>query len=208
MWNDSCGWARQRLPLLAGGELAGSDRRKTERHLISCASCRTHLVSLNASLNVLHAVAAEPLALTQQNAPSLWPAVARQIRESRRPAPPFWPSIELRPFPLAWTATGLAAAALLAGGLLTSAYHLYHRRSNAPLANAAPRDLQIPSVADLKPRDAEVDAEVAEGPTARPETEIAIPVPTASATHSASPRGSMIKTSGNGGINASMDATN
>jgi len=40
---------------MAGGELAGHDRRKTERHLIGCPDCRKHLDSLHAALGALHA---------------------------------------------------------------------------------------------------------------------------------------------------------
>src|SRR6478736_4011665 len=78
-----CRWVRDRLPLLAGGELMGADRRKVERHLIACAGCRQHERSLVGALGVLQAVAAQSPAAGADEAPSLWPALARQIRESR-----------------------------------------------------------------------------------------------------------------------------
>jgi len=61
----------------------GADRRKVERHLIACAGCRQHERSLVGALSVLHAAAAQALAAGGDEAPSLWPALARQIRESR-----------------------------------------------------------------------------------------------------------------------------
>jgi len=80
-----CRWVRARLPLLAGHELTGSERRRVERHLIGCLGCRERRAVLTNALDVLHAAAVRsPL---KSEAPSLWPALARQIRESRRPAP-------------------------------------------------------------------------------------------------------------------------
>ena len=55
-----CRWVRDRLPLLAGGELTGADRRKVERHLIACPDCRRHERSLAGALGVLQAAAARP----------------------------------------------------------------------------------------------------------------------------------------------------
>jgi anti-sigma factor RsiW len=78
-----CRWVRARLPLLAGDELAGSERRRVERHLLGCSDCRQRRVVLTNALDVLHAAAAQ--SPVEPEAPSLWPALARQIRESRRP---------------------------------------------------------------------------------------------------------------------------
>jgi anti-sigma factor RsiW len=85
MGNLRCKWVHDNLPLLAGGELVGPDRRKVERHLIGCPECRQHQAALADAVSVLHAVAAHPP--VRPDAPSLWPALARQMRESRRPAP-------------------------------------------------------------------------------------------------------------------------
>jgi len=79
-----CKWVRDRLPLLAGDELRGADLRRVERHLIGCGKCRQHRMSLDQTLKILHSVAAQPL--VPSDAPSLWPALARQIRHSRPPA--------------------------------------------------------------------------------------------------------------------------
>ncbi len=84
MGKPRCKWVRDRLPLLAGDDLRGLDRRKVERHLIGCPQCRHHRTSLDQALEVLHAVSAASPA--HSDAPSLWPGLARQIRESRRPA--------------------------------------------------------------------------------------------------------------------------
>lgn len=84
MGNAQCKWVRDRLPLLTGNDLVGSERRRVERHLIGCAHCRGRKEALLSAFEVLRATADEPL--VNHDAPSLWPALARQIRESRRPA--------------------------------------------------------------------------------------------------------------------------
>jgi anti-sigma factor RsiW len=98
MGNPRCKWVRERLPLLAGEELRGLDLRRVERHLIGCPKCRCHRVSLDQTLNVLHAASAHSSA--PHDAPSLWPELSRQIRQSRRPAqaPLFtWPRLGFGP---------------------------------------------------------------------------------------------------------------
>jgi anti-sigma factor RsiW len=80
-----CKWVRDRLPLLVGDELRGLDRRGVERHLIGCPQCREHQAALGQALGALRSVAA--ISPAAPDAPSLWPALARQIRESRRPSP-------------------------------------------------------------------------------------------------------------------------
>ncbi len=109
---SACHWVRSRLPLLSGGELRGPERRWTERHLVGCPSCQARLASLHASLASLHA-AGESAPGTAEP-PSLWPDLARQIRESRRPTSSWrsWERVE--PRVLAWTGAGLAACLLLA----------------------------------------------------------------------------------------------
>jgi len=87
MGNLRCKWVRDRLPLLVGDELRGLDRRRVERHLIGCPHCRLHQASLGEAVDVLRAVAATSATGSPADAPSLWPALARQIRESRRPVP-------------------------------------------------------------------------------------------------------------------------
>jgi len=110
MGNPSCKWVRDRLPLLAGAELWGLDLRRVERHLIGCPKCRHQRTSMDQALEVLHIASAE--SPTQPDSPSLWPGLARQIRESRRPAPApsfTWP----RQFGL-WPAFGLSLGLIAA----------------------------------------------------------------------------------------------
>ena len=132
MWDDVCGWARPRLALLAGGELAGADRRKVERHLIVCADCRSRLASLRESLGALHRLASHPP--LSADAPSLWPALARQLREERRPASTA--SLWTRPAP--WIGLSLAASVLVATA--SSSWLASHpsRRSPATVADSRP----------------------------------------------------------------------
>jgi anti-sigma factor RsiW len=108
-----CHWVRDRLPLLAGGDLCGLDRRRVERHLIGCPQCRQHQAALGRALEVLQTVAAS--SPSSPDAPSLWPALARQIRESRRPAPT--PTF---PFALAWPWPRVALRLALGLGLLAA----------------------------------------------------------------------------------------
>lgn len=172
MWNDSCRWARHRLPLLAGGELAGPDRRKAERHLIGCPECRGRLESLRGSVAALRSMVAVPA--MSADAPSLWPALARQIRESRRPTPSIWTIFEPRP---AWIGAGIAAGLLLAGAAVASrtATHLQDKqgvltakadpkRPESPVPPPARREVKVgTAVADATPPRSE-----GEGPSQPP----------------------------------------
>jgi hypothetical protein len=97
MGSPRCQWVRDRLPLLAGGDLHGPDRRWVERHLIGCVPCREHQAALGQALDVLRMAATTATASGSSlpQAPSLWPALAQQIRESRRPvstSPFTWPA--------------------------------------------------------------------------------------------------------------------
>lgn len=144
MGNPHCKWVRDRLPLLAGEELFGMERRRVERHLIGCAQCRAHRAALGSALEALHAASGELPA--QPDAPSLWPALARQIQESRHAAPPSpWA------FALTWPRLGLAAGLLAALGMTAAA-----RRQGAdaraqiaaatrPLPVLAARPLPVPA---------------------------------------------------------------
>jgi anti-sigma factor RsiW len=133
MGNPRCHWVRDRLPLLVGDDLRGIDRRRVERHLIGCLQCRQHHAALGQSLEILQTVAGT--SSVESDTPSLWPALARQIRESRRPTPKpalVFPS----PFSLLiswfrlnpWPALGLGLA-LLAAALVTASPGV--RRRNA-----------------------------------------------------------------------------
>jgi anti-sigma factor RsiW len=108
MWKIACRWARPRLALLAGGELTGIERRRAERHLITCGECRTRMESLQETIGALGLLRAE---VATADAPSLWPAVARQIQESRHPQS----TISFaRPM---WIGLGIAASALAIVGV-------------------------------------------------------------------------------------------
>lgn len=79
--NHRCRWTRGRLPLLDGGELTGTDRRKVESHLLGCPDCRSRRASLSGALAALHAVS--ETGVDGAPGPTLWPALQRQIRETR-----------------------------------------------------------------------------------------------------------------------------
>jgi anti-sigma factor RsiW len=104
-----CRWVRHRLPLLAGGELGVEERRKVERHLIGCPGCRDRRDASTGALAALRSFAEE--SPSDAEAPSLWPALDLQIRQSRHipPRPPWWDL----PVPRSWgvfsLATGLGA---------------------------------------------------------------------------------------------------
>jgi hypothetical protein len=111
MGSDRCSWVQARLPLLAGDDWLGLDRRRVERHLIACTRCRQRLDRLNSVVTTLRAVGESTVASKDSTPPpSLWPALARQIRESRRKVPT-WSSSHLTRLPLR---AGLAASLFFA----------------------------------------------------------------------------------------------
>jgi len=117
MGSPRCKWVRDRLPLLAGDDLVGPDRRRVESHLIGCAQCRRHRVALGHALQILQAASAS--APARPDAPSLWPDLSRQIRESRRThrGPTF--SFSFSPPRLGfWPAFGLSLGLLAAIGAM------------------------------------------------------------------------------------------
>lgn len=119
MGRDSCRWTQVRLPLLSGGDLTGDDRRRAERHVITCGSCRQELEALASSVSLLR-MAGDSARQDEAETPSLWPALQRQVRESRRQPAPRWDRRR------AWAAArlSLAASVLLSlGGLGIWAVH-------------------------------------------------------------------------------------
>ena len=117
----TCRWVCRRLPLLAGGDLVGSERRRVERHLIACPSCRSRRTADEQSLAVLRGTGSLGVrSASATDISSLWPALARQIREAKhrpgRPAVSEW----VRPGNLAplagWIGAGLAASLILGCG--------------------------------------------------------------------------------------------
>src|SRR4051812_3841037 len=104
-----CRWVRPRLPLLAGGELGVEERRRVERHLIGCPDCRDRRDASVEALAMLRGFAEESPA--RLDAPSLWPALSTQIRQSRHvaPSPSWWELSLLRPWGAFSLAMGLGA---------------------------------------------------------------------------------------------------
>jgi anti-sigma factor RsiW len=134
MGNLHCKWVRDRLPLMAGEELRGLDLRRVERHLIGCPKCRQYRVSLDQALDVLHAASAH--SPTRPDTPSLWPDLARQIRQSRRPAqaPLF-----------TWTRRfGLWPAFVLGLALVAAVVAVGSRRPAASPGNRVIADVSLP----------------------------------------------------------------
>ncbi len=143
MGNPRCHWVRDRLPLSVGDDLRGLDRRLVERHLIGCPQCRQHQAALGQALETLRTVAATTS--TAPDAPSLWPALARQIRESRRPSPtpafalpsPIVPIVSwLRQSP--WPAFSLGLALLAAATVGLGVRHRIATADALILANSRP----------------------------------------------------------------------
>lgn len=146
MGNDRCRWVRHRLPLLAGGELEVRERRRVERHLIGCSACRDLLGASESALSALRAVALESPA--RFDAPSLWPALARQIRESRHavPRPSFRDFARPRLAPGLWPALGLAMGL---GGVIAAS--LPRARDLPPAALPSPAPVQVVAVVPEAP---------------------------------------------------------
>jgi anti-sigma factor RsiW len=157
MGDKPCTWVRARLPLLAGGDGLGPDRRPVERHLLLCPACRRHLDALRASQNALHAAAS--LWPTRPDAPSLWPALAVQIRQPRRSER--WDGVR------AWLWPGLGLAAGLLGALVVLGLKPAPKL-DAPMPASAAAAFTPPPPVVPAPRD---DLVVAETPPAPEEGE-------------------------------------
>jgi anti-sigma factor RsiW len=142
---------RDRLPLLVGEDLRGPDRRRVERHLIGCPQCRQHQAALGQALETLRTAAVTPLVAPE--APSLWPALARQIRESRRPVPaatfPFHSPLA---FAFAWLRVNPWPALGFGLGLLMTIGVSLGVRHQIGTAQADIRAKERPIVAAVAPR--------------------------------------------------------
>ncbi|MGE3819963.1 MAG: anti-sigma factor [Isosphaeraceae bacterium] len=145
--DSGCRKARPRLSLLAGGELTGDERRAVEQHLITCPDCRARLASLRKALQILRTTGS--FERTQErDAPSLWPALRRQIVEAKhapRPSPiaalSAW--IETRRFGFAPRPRWITTAAAL--GLLATGVALWsHRQADEAQARVAEARQPLP----------------------------------------------------------------
>jgi anti-sigma factor RsiW len=153
MGNDRCRWVRHRLPLLAGGELGSEDRRRVERHMIGCPDCRDRREGSETALSALRA--ASGISPARADAPSLWPALSRQIRESRHRSPGSsflgssflkleWPRFDSALWPAMGLALGLGGVMALAvsrgrelpqeiAPVPVEAFHTIDREAPAPM---------------------------------------------------------------------------
>jgi anti-sigma factor RsiW len=147
---SSCRWFVARLPLLVGDDLLGPERRVVQRHLVTCDACRARLERLRVSQTALHLVAARPLDAVPGGAQpggSLWPELARQIREGRAPRPAGRPR---------WLApvAGLAAALLVMALLGFAAARRLERNRPTVAQSGAPagaRGKSIRTVSIVRP---------------------------------------------------------
>ena len=112
--NVTCRWAIPRLPLLAGGELRGLERLGVERHARGCPTCRARLDGLDRAVGLLRDAGQEA---AEAATVSLWPALRRQIAESRREPSSKTARAWLKAMPRR-ARIGLAAGLLVAVGVL------------------------------------------------------------------------------------------
>jgi anti-sigma factor RsiW len=156
----NCGWTRSRLPLLAGGELIGDERRQVERHLRGCADCRDLEHSHGGALAALRS-ASDALSIDAGLSGSLWPGLAERIRENRHPA---------MPAHRAWARWGLPAIGGLAAGLAAIAFW--------PRPADQEPVLVLPSIEQPAPaQTADIATEIADEPEEASEIAAASPNP-------------------------------
>jgi anti-sigma factor RsiW len=165
---------------MAGGELTGPDRRKVERHLITCPDCRDHARSLSGALAALRAAAAQaPEGVAE--APSLWPALQLQIREAKhapRPLSPTFPWSDLlatlAPLRPQLRTAAVLALGLTVGGLASAGVNAWVRRQvDAARAEVAAAARPLPPLPVAPPAlPGPVDPGFDPGTLARSETPI------------------------------------
>ncbi len=171
-----CAWSRARLPLLAGGELLGIERRRVERHVLVCADCRAGLAAATQAIETLRTAAATSptmrAGVPDVAQPSLWPELRRQIAESGRTVPrawrwELWPTFD----GLTWAsslprlALGLAVCLIASGvyvGTLVESKNARERiaRNARPVASDVFEESDEPDVEPLV-----VEAEIPTEPT-------------------------------------------
>jgi anti-sigma factor RsiW len=172
MGSPRCNWVRDRLALWVGDDLRGPDRRRVERHLIGCPHCREYRASLVQALEALRTAASS--APARADAPSLWPALARQIREERRPVP-----TPLLSFALSWLRVNSRPALGLGLGLLVAvgAGFGVRQRIVAAQAQVASNIPTPPRVASAPPKIPVVqDVPAAQAPAAQDQI-VSVPRP-------------------------------
>jgi len=104
MWNLSCRKTRRLLALSAGNDLDERELAQAHRHLAACPHCRIVWQRLKQSQQVLERASAAPA--ESERLPSVWPAVARQVRAiDEEPVRADWRG---------WLPAGALAAACLA----------------------------------------------------------------------------------------------
>lgn len=109
----SCRWVKARLPLFAGGDLAGHDRLLVQRHVRTCSKCAGHLNAHTASMGVLEQVA--EIAPSGSSRGSLWDDLRIRISEERRESVLRLPDPVWRAVPRWAIAAALVVASLGAG---------------------------------------------------------------------------------------------
>ena len=141
MWNDRCRWVRHRLPLLAGDDLLGAERRRAQRHLLGCLPCQHRLEELRVALGVLQVAAAETP--VRSGRPSLWPEVSRLVREERHA------TLSSRSWGVSWSNAGFWSGLAVAAVLIV-AVSLIHRPG--PGRDPLAQSLQTTSVTPPAPK--------------------------------------------------------
>jgi anti-sigma factor RsiW len=122
--------------LWVSDDLIGADRRRVERHLIVCPECRRHERALAASLRVLRRTSAQ--SPVSDSAPSLWPSLARQIRESRHTPQTSPVFAALRPLLGPWPLLGLSMGLFVAAALTLGIFHQLAQTRALISTNARP----------------------------------------------------------------------
>ncbi len=111
IWNLNCRKTRRLLALSAGNDVEDRDLAGVQRHLAVCPHCREVWQGLKLSQQALEQVRAAPVEDDVASGPawpgrSIWPAVARHVRDiDEQAAAPNWRG---------WLPSGALAAACLA----------------------------------------------------------------------------------------------
>lgn len=114
-----CRWMQLRLPLLAGGDLLGQERRWAERHIRECPACHARLQSCASALSALRDSGSHTAVPSQGR--SLWPGLRARLAETNRE-----PTLSLaRPWASRagrWAIAATVLGLVFAGGFAFSTY--------------------------------------------------------------------------------------